>query len=220
MMRKMDRKTKILVLENMSLYSAGISLFLEKEEFEVSGIPCNWQELTDYLKIDTPDVILINLVQCSASGIGQLENLKNEFPDIPVLLIAREDFADDFTRCILSGVNGIVFSSEMPSVLSEALHQVANGREFFPGKVFSVFKNSLRSARNEGGSPHLNPSQLSPREISVLSHFCEGLSYKEIGNSLGISARTVETHRQHILSKLKIRSTAEMVRYAIEHHLI
>jgi DNA-binding NarL/FixJ family response regulator len=216
----MDQKTKILVLETIPLFSAGIRLFLEKEKFEVTGIPCDWQELKNFLKNVTPDVILADLVHCSGSCISQLKELKDEFPEIPVLLITNEDFDDHITGCILAGVNGIVFSNEMPSVLSEALHQVAKGREFFPGKIFSIFKNSLRSARNEGGSPHLNLSLLSPREISVLSHFCEGLSYKETGNSLGISARTVETHKQHILSKLKIRSTAEMVRYAIEHHLI
>jgi DNA-binding NarL/FixJ family response regulator len=216
----MDRKYKILVFETMPLFNAGIRLFLEKEEFEVTGIPCDWEELNNFMKNVTPDVILVDLVQCAGSCLHQLNALKNKFPEIPVLLITNENFTDYNINYIMAGVDGIVYSNEMPAVLSEALHQVVKGREFFPEKLFSVIKNAPRSAQKSGGSLLSDTSPLSSREISVLRLFCEGLSYKEIGNSLGISARTVETHKQHILAKLQIKSTAEMVRCAIEHHLI
>ena len=215
----MDAKCKILILENFSLFSSGIKSILEKEDIEVIGEARDWEELFNLLKNIAPDIVLLDLIHNTEPGIIFLKKLRNEYPQIRVLLITNEGFSDYFMDFILIGVSGFVYSNATQSDLINAVLLVADGQECFPNGVIKIFKDTLQRIQwNTEILHHQLP--LSTRETSVLKLFCKGLTYKEIGNTLNISSRTVETHKKHILSKINIKSTAEMVKYAVLHHLI
>ena len=215
----MTVKHKILILENFSLFGTGIKSMLEREEFEVVGQIRQWEELFELLKTVTPDVILLDLLHYNNSFIKSLEKLRNGFPDIPVLLIIDEDFADFFKDFILMGIPGFINGDTSLSELIRAIDIVAGGQEYFSGGILKVLKEMLKS--DQVSLPkEINQNILSSREVEVCRLFCNGLTYKEIGATLHISPRTVESHKKNILAKLHIKTTAEIVKYAIQHHLI
>lgn len=191
---------------------------LENKELEVLGEVRHWQELFEILKSITPEVILLDLLHYNDSTIESLEKLRNEYPKIPVLLLVNEDLAHLFRDFILMGIPGIVYGNASLSELISAIEAVATGNEYFPNGIFKILMETLHSDRvNKKTLRH--QYLLTPRETAVCKLFCNGLTYKEVGSELKISSRTVETHRRNIFAKLKIKSTAELVKYAILHNL-
>jgi len=215
----MDVRHKILILESISLIGDGIKKYLEAERFQVTGIAASWSELNKLLDNCQPDVILLDLPANSNNSVDFVGKLLDEYPEIPVLVISAEEYSDFFTDYFIMGVSGIIFSTANPSILKEAILAITGGREFFPDEIIKILKSSLHVLHHSGKVMHKWGTPLTLREISVLRGFCKGLTFKEIGSSLNISPRTVESHKKNILSKLKIGSTADLIRYAIQHHL-
>lgn len=215
----MTHNPNIAILVNSSIFSRGVQCILEKAELQVVGEARHWKELFDILSRITPQIVLLNLLPYSETCIEWLERLKHEYPGIPVLLIIREDCVDHFKDFVLMGITGFVYSETSPHELIRAIHKVANGHEYFPAGILNIFRETLEmntEAFHTGSFQHL----LTSREDSVCKLFCNGLTYKEIGAKLYISPRTVESHKKNILAKLKIKSTADLVKYAIQHHMI
>ena len=113
-----------------------------------------------------------------------------------------------------AGALGYILKETGVSELVSAIKTVADGQKYYSNEVSVTMINSLMS-ENKSAS-----SELSEREIEVLGHIAKGFTNKEAGDKLCISGRTVETHRRNILSKLDMRNTAEMIRYAIENQLV
>jgi len=215
----MENRIKIVILENISLFSSGIRAFLEKEKFLVVGEASDWDELFKILQNNTPDVALLDLLRYPDEGIISLEKLRKEFPEIPVLVITNATYSDYFRDYLMIGVYGLIYSNATRSEMINAVNKVARHQEYFPDEILHVMRESLQADPLNSHILH-QLHRLTARENAVLKLFCNGLSYKEIGKTLGISIRTVETHKKNILAKLKIKSTAEMVKYALVHHLI
>ncbi|HEY3370831.1 MAG TPA: response regulator transcription factor [Prolixibacteraceae bacterium] len=209
---------KILIFFNFSIFSHGIKSLLEKEQFQVVGEASHWEELFQHLKSVTPDVILLDLSHCNDSSIKSLQRLRNDYPQIPVLLCLDEDCTDHIRDLIVMGVMGFVFFDTTFPELINAIDRVASGREYFPDGILKLLKEELQFDR-ENRSAQYHRGHLTSREMSVCKLICNGLTHKEIGIGLYISPRTVETHKKNILAKLKIKSTAELVKYAIQNHL-
>lgn len=215
----MEDKLEVIILENISLFSSGIKAFLEREDFLVLGEAFCWEELFTLLRIKTPDIVLLDLLHYPDAGTGSLEKLRVEFPDIPILVITDETFSDFFRDYLMMGVYGIIYSNAARSEMIQAINKVARHQEYFPDGILHKLRESLQT---DPVNPHFlhQLRKLTTRENDIIKLFCNGLSYKEIGKTLGISTRTVETHKKNILSKLKIKSTAEMIKYGVMHHLV
>ena len=210
---------KIALLENYALFSSGIKPILKEiDAFQVVVEAKDIEELLPLLKPIKPDVIIIDIIHCENEGLMPIRKIKRVSKKIPILLILSEDYAGYIEKYITLGINGIVFNTSKPSVLIKAVKKLNRGEEYFRENVWMIFKRFLRNKKNDLDLNGNN--KLTSRELAVLKHFCKGETYKEIGNNLNISPRTVETHKRNILSKLEIRSTAEMVEYAIHHKLI
>ncbi len=201
---------KIAIIENYTLLSSGLKLLLQAfDEIEVIADGATPQQLSMRLRGVTPDLILIDMLHCNNAGVKTIRKAKKYFPLIPFLLITNQNFTDCFNEYIRYGAKGFIFSDDSAEELIESIKVLCEGKNFFQkdytaGSKVNTIQNSI----------------LSEREIDVLRLFCNGLTYKEIGKRLYISPRTVETHKKNILSKLKISSTAEMVKYAARHKLL
>ena len=208
---------KIAILENLQLYSAGLKALLSGlEEVQIIAEAQNVEELKQKLGKIIPGLILVDLVQRENAGIKLLKKTVRRFPKVPILIITNGDYAHSFEEYIRIGVNGFVFTNARPAEFVDAIKKLAKGEEYFPDEVWVFLKKAIRS--HKFSSKQNN--KLSEREIEVLRSFTNGLSYKEIGNELNISSRTVETHKKNILSKLKVNTTADMIKYAYHNNLI
>lgn len=212
---------KIAILENYSLFHSGIKPVLEGiDEYEIIAEAKKVYLLLQMLHKNKPDVIIIDVIHCDKEGIRPVKQLKRKYPKIPILLIVSKDYAHHFVDYIGLGVNGLIFSNSNPSKLITAVKKLKNGEDFFPQKVWLLLKNLFRKNSKLMVAENKIMNELTNREMSVLQLFCKGKTYKEIGTLLNISPRTVESHKKNISSKLEIKSTAEMVEYAIQNNLI
>jgi DNA-binding NarL/FixJ family response regulator len=210
---------KVAILENYALFSSGIkSLLKETKEFEIVAEARNAYELLPFMEEERPDVLIMDIIHCENAGIKQLKKIRRKFPGIPILLITSHDFADCFEEHLRIGVKGFVFKDDSSSELVRAVKKLFGGEEYFCHCNSKGFKTPDRHKSDQSAIKW--ESILTDREVSVLKLFCRGFSYKEIAASLFISPRTVETHKKNILSKLKVGSTAEMVKYAFHKQIL
>jgi DNA-binding NarL/FixJ family response regulator len=209
----LETTSKIAILDNYALFSSGIkSILHSSDELEVIAEGVDPEDLAIILKDHTPDIILINILHCLNGGIATVKKTRKFFPGIPFLLITNSEFTDCYLDFIEFGVKGFIYTTDSPAALIESIKSICNGR--------GDFKKEKISMDSSGGHHQTKKYILTDRETEVLKLFCCGLTYREIGDRLFISRRTVESHKKNILSKLKITSTAEMVKYAARNKLI
>ncbi|WP_167617821.1 response regulator transcription factor [Maribellus sediminis] len=208
---------KIAILERYALLSSGIRSILQvRKECELIVQAKSVHELVNSLNGSIPDVIIFNVISAENSGMKPLKNLRRKFPKVPVLLIVSEHYVDCFEEYIRMGVKGLLFNTSDGEDLVDAIKKLKQGKEYFPVKVWKVFKESIQSHK----PLKVRDKTLTDREVSIVKLFSNGLTYKEIGAQLNISPRTVETHKRNILTKLKIHTTADMVKYAYRNNIL
>ncbi|WP_167614503.1 LuxR C-terminal-related transcriptional regulator [Maribellus sediminis] len=208
---------RIAILEKYALFAYGIqSLLKDSNGFDIIIHAADCDHLFKQIKDDKPDVIILDVIHGDNSGMRSLKKIRRTYPKIPVLLILSQYYSDCFEEYIRLGVKGFVFNDASGKDLVGAIKALKDGGEFFSEKVWEIFKASIQN----GKSQTRKEQKLSDREVIVLKLFSKGLTYKEIGTRLNISARTVESHKRNILAKLKIDSTAAMVRYAYRNHML
>lgn len=216
----MEKMIRIALFENYSLFSFGLKHILTKHhELEIPIVASSVQQLVKQLNSEPADVLLLDILHCDNGAIRLLRRVTRKFPDLPIILLTSMQFSDCFTEHVKMGVKGFVFDDESPDDLMNAIRRVKNGGNYLPKEM----QRWLKELESSGKSEKLKgdgKSTLTEREISILKLFCEGLTYKEIGRRLFISPRTVETHKKNILEKLRLKSTADMVKYAFHNRLI
>ncbi len=212
---------KIALLENYSLFSSGIKPVLsEINHFEIIAEAKIIDKFLIQLgKKDRLDVIIFDIIHCQDEGLKQLKKINRSFSKIPILLIVSEEYTYCFEEYIALGVRGFVFHDSSPEILIKAINKLKNGEDHFRKNVWFLLTDFIRShkaVKSVNGKKFI----LTKREVSVVKLFCDGLTYKEIGSNLNISPRTVETHKKNIQTKLKVKSTAEMVKFAFNNHIV
>ena len=211
---------KIAILENYSLFCSGIRPILDKiTEFEVVTEAKQLTEFVALIKKSNPDVIVIDVIHCDQDGILPVKQIRSKTTKTPILLVISKEYSEYFENYIALGVNGLLCNSSNPADLVDAVKTLKNGADYFPPKVWTLLKEYLRSKRIDIVPERSTRKLLSSRELDILKLFCKGYTYKEIAYNLNISPRTVETHKKNISTKLNVRSTAEMVEYAVQNNL-
>lgn len=214
----MHPQCKILVFDNFPLFSSGISQSLGKESgFKVIGEINREDEIKHDLVKLSPEIILINVMHCKNAGLKAIKKFKCVFKRIPILVITNSDFSDCIPEHLRLGVKGIVFSDSRTHDLIIAIKKVCAGGDYFPEAVQKiVHRTSLNSGKENEDINYKNG--LTEREADILNFLCQGLTYKEIGDKLFISPRTVEVHKRNISGKLKLKSKAELVKYSLRNN--
>lgn len=210
---------KIALLEDYALFYSGIKpVLIQQKDFKVV---CEARKIVKFISLIKelkPDLVIFDVVNCQNEGLAQIKRIKRVLKKAMILLVINKDLSDYFEDYIALGVNGLIFSNAGGKELLQAVETLKNGEDYFPPKVWLMLKDYLRKRKKDIKYIE-EESTLTLREISILKHFCKGYSYKEIGARLNISPRTVESHKKNISTKLNIRSTAEMVEYAIQNNL-
>jgi len=211
---------RIAILENYRLFCSGIRPVLDKvDELEVVAEAKQLRDFTDLIKETKPDVIIIDVLHCENDGISSIKKVRSKSARIPILLVVNKDYSAHFEDYIALGVNGLVCNSFGPEQLIEAVKTLRSGEDYFPPKVWILLKDYLRTKRTDIIPIADTKSTLTNRETDILKLFCKGYTYKEIAFNLNISPRTVESHKKNISSKINVRSTAEMVEFALQNNL-
>ena len=209
---------RIAILENYSLFCSGIRPVLEKvDSFNIIAERKHISDFLPDLRQLNLDLIIMDVIHCEYDGIVPIKRIRRKSSKVPILLIVNKEYSAYFEDYISLGVNGLIFNDSGPEELVLAVNQIVKGDDYFPQMVWLLLKSYLRTKKKDNRTDKETNNQLTSREMAVLKLFCKGYTYKEIGNTLNISPRTVETHKKNILGKVNVRSTAEMVEFAIQN---
>ena len=197
-----------------------ISMLAGFPDFHISGQAASGESLLADINGIKADVLILDIELPGISGVELCQKVLSQRPDIRILILSMYTGEDFIFKAIAEGARGYLPKNTTRDELAEAIRAVAAGKEFFSPVISQImmksFINKAKSTRNE----EKNHEELSKREIEVLRMLAEGIPNVEIAERLYISIRTVESHKSHIMSKLDLHTTAELVKYAIRNKLI
>lgn len=212
---------RILLIDDHNVLRNGLRLLLETQpDLRVVGEAADGEEglaLTRRLK---PDLVILDLSMPGLGGLDTLRRMVAEQPWLRVLILTMHDDSEFVRDALTAGARGYVLKKAADNELLTAIRQVAGGETYvYPSLAARLLdQGTPRSGRDHPGREPLG--RLSARELEVLQLIALGYTHQEIGERLGVSVKTVETHKARISEKLDLRTRAELVRYAMHHNLV
>jgi DNA-binding NarL/FixJ family response regulator len=207
----------VIIVDDCPVIREGLKLLLEKQDYiKVTAEVNNIGELPNVLK---NNVIFINLVNKPLEIQTEISLFIMNRPGFSFILLTGKVVNHSILDCIEQGVHGILNINSKADEMHSAVLSVAAGESFVHLPLSRIKSKIIQHVRNEHAE-RLDSTELTERETEVLKLFAEGLTYKEIGNKLFISPRTVESHKNNILNKLELKSSTDMIKFAIKHQLI
>jgi DNA-binding NarL/FixJ family response regulator len=220
----MSSPIRLLVVDDHAIVREGIRHVLQSEpDFLVVGEAGTGAEALALAAQQLPDVILLDINLGSESGLHVAEALRSGGSVAKVLSLTVHDDREFVVESVRIGANGFLRKDTTPADLRAAVRAVAAGDAFFSPPVARRLTEALREGPRSAPTPEpgtLPPSDLTNRERQVLAGIARGLLNKEIAAELGISVRTVESHRDSLTRKLQVRSTAALTRYALDNGIL
>ena len=203
---------RVLLVDDHSIVRDGLKRILAATtDLQVAGEAASGEAALALVKANDYDVAMIDMSMPGLSGIDLIKRLKLEKPKLRILVLSMHGEQQYAARALKAGAAGYLNKDSAAELMLGALRKIAAGGVHI-GEAAAA---SLLQARE--GLPH---EALSDREFEVLRLLVEGLGPTEIGERLHLSVKTVSTHKTRILEKLNVKSTAELVRYALENRLI
>jgi len=211
---KMKAKKRIYLLEDHAIVREGLRLLIGQEpDMEVCGDAGGAAEAFSAIQALRPDAIITDISMPGMSGIEFIKNLKALHPEIAVIVLSMHTESDYAERALRAGATGYVMKTENAGEIIIALRKAFLGEKHLSGKIVdSLLRKALGTLAMEGPSSPLEA--LSDRELEVFEHIGNGKDTNDIAASLGVSPKTVETHRMHIKEKLRISSLSDLIRHA------
>ncbi len=204
--------TRVVVVDDHRIVREGLAYMLgEIDGVELVGEAGGGAELFDLLEGTQPDVILLDVHMPAMSGLEVLERLRNDHPDMKVIMLSMHDEPAYVQEAIKLGAMGYVVKSAGLEELVRALDQVMGGRPYLQGELLGA----LVPRESPPQGPHL-----SPREIEILQLLSAGFENKQIARHLDISEATVKTHIKALFGRLDVRTRAEAVATGLRLGLI
>ena len=209
--RGMADAIRVLIVDDHAVVRSGIRLLLEREQdIEPVGEAGTGREAVFQARELNPDVILMDVVMPDGTGLDVLPQLTHEHPDAKVLLLSMQDDPRYVREAFAAGASGYVLKEAADAEVVNAVREVARG-----GRYVNPELGARLVAAEAEAQRRAEDDPLSDREREVLRLLALGHTNQEIAKLLFISIRTAETHRARIMTKLGLRSRAEIVRYAL-----
>jgi len=207
---------RVILVDDHAVVRSGLRRVLEAgSDIEVVGEASNVRDAVFEVRAQKPDVIVMDVVMPGSSGIEGTPLVLHEAPDAKVLVLSMQDDPRYVREAFAQGASGYVLKEAADTEVVEAVRQVANGQQYLhPALGASLLESEARQREEEASDP------LSEREREVLRLLALGHTNQEIAKQLYISVRTAESHRAHIMQKLRLGTRAELVRYALAHDLL
>ncbi len=166
-----------------------------------------------------PDVVLIDLHLPTVSVVEATRRIVADAPHVKVLVLSASAEEEHVLEAVKAGASGYLLKSSTSQELADAVRRVHSGEPVFTASLAGLVLDEFRRVAAGGGSGSNEEPRLTPRENEVLKFVAKGYTYKEIGERLFISTKTVQNHVQNILTKLQLRKRYELMRYAIQKGL-
>ena len=207
---------RVVLVDDHAVVRSGLRMLLDAEEdVEVVGEAGNAKDAVFRARALKPDVILLDVVMPGESGVEVLPTLLKESPDTKVLVLSMQDDPSYVREAFAAGASGYVLKEAADEEVVSAVREIAGGGSYVHPALGA---RMVAAEAKERAAAEADP--LSDREREVLRLLALGHTNQEIAQQLYISVRTAESHRAHIMQKLRLSTRAELVRYALEQGLL
>jgi DNA-binding NarL/FixJ family response regulator len=209
-------KRKIFLVDDHPIVRQGLAQLLNSEaDLTVCGQGEDAYGSLRAIKTALPDLVLLDVSLKDSDGLELLKELKVQHPELPVLILSMHDESLYTERALRAGARGYIMKHEPPAVLLSAIRKVLSGEVYVSEKMGATLLQRMVGGKKP--SDALPMDRLTDRELEIFRMIGAGQTVKEIADKLFLSVKTVEAHREHIKQKLNLKSSAELLRFAIQN---
>jgi DNA-binding NarL/FixJ family response regulator len=209
---------KIIIADDHQMFIDGLKSLLEHiRNVKVAGEANNGLAVLNLLDEKQADIVLLDISMPVMDGIETMKEIHKKHPNVKVIMLSMYNRPEFISTLVAEGAAGFILKNTGKEELKEAIETVAAGGTFYSNEVTAQIMESLRKTGSADRSYEVN---LSSREKEILRLIADEFTTGEIAKKLFLSTHTIETHRKNMLSKLNVRNSAGLIRYAVEHGLI
>jgi len=207
----------VVLVDDHKLFRDGLkSLLLKHDDIQIVGEFGNADDLLSQLEQLHAHIIITDISMPGMNGIELTQHLAKQAPCLKTIILSMHNNKDFIMSAMEAGAKAYLPKDIAGEELSEAIYEVSKGHEYFNPVISNIIMRSLMRD-NKQDEKH---GDLTKRETEVLKLVADGYMNKEVADQLHISVRTVDCHKNNIMGKLKLNTTAELVKYAIKNHII
>jgi len=214
-------KIRIIIADDHRLFREGLSSLLdENNEIDVVADVKDGNELLEAVSAKQPDIVLSDISMPGKTGIEVCALVNEKFPDVKFIMLSMYDYETFFVNSIRAGAKGFISKEISRDELILAIRTVYEGGDYYDKKLSNGLLKELIGRRSDTKKKQGVDSLLSQREKEIIRLVAESYSNAEIADRLVISIRTVNAHKNNIMRKLKLKSSVDIVKYAIANKII
>lgn len=209
-------KITVILVDDHLLFREGLKLMLNlNPKIGMIYQAANGIEFLELLEKITPDIVLMDIDMPQMDGIEATIKALSKWPQMKIIALSMYGDDEYYIKMIEAGARGFILKNSDIEVVEQAIEAVMAGQNYFSSEVMANLVIHLNKKKNDEAK-----NELTERESEILYHICKGLSNQEIADTLFLSKRTVDKHRENILSKTNAKNTAGLVIFAIKHGII
>lgn len=210
-----QNKNRILLVDDHPVLRKGLARLIDsRDKFIVCGEASTAGEAMALIRKLEPHLVIVDIGLPGASGIDLTKNIRAEFPKLPVLILSMHEEALYATRALRAGAKGYIVKQDAVDNIAVALSEALNGRQYLSPVIAAQLHHNGPDALSH--PPDDPVALLTDREFEIFELIGKGREVKEISEALGVSPKTVETHRTNIKEKLKLKNARQVARLAVQ----
>ncbi|WP_095055488.1 response regulator transcription factor [Pseudomonas sp. Irchel s3b2] len=211
----------LLLVDDHSLIRAGVrALVLDIPGYAVIGEANDGSQLVEMVEQLSPDIILLDISMKQTGGLEALQRLKRVRPQCKVLILSMHSDPTLIMQALESGAHGYLLKDTTASELEHALDALRNNERYLSPAIAHTVINQALTRHQKNQAQTQDSHNLTARQLEILRLIVRGKSTREIANGLGLSIKTVETHRSQIMKRLQIYDVAGLVLFAVREQII
>ena len=219
-MTRGSKKLRILVADDHELVRRGIrGLLRARRGWTVVGGAANGREAVEKAMKLKPDIAIVDISMPDLDGLQVTRQIREAAPTTKVVVLTMHESDQMVRRVLEAGALGYVLKSDLAAHLVKAVKDVTAGKLFLTPRVSDIVLKGFLKIRNQRDPLENSQARPTPREVEIIRLLAEGKANKKIADELGITCRTVETHRAKIMLKLGLHSLTELIHYAIRYKI-
>lgn len=211
-----NKVIRVVIADDHAVVREGIRALLQSTPgIDVVGEAADGLQALELVRSLNPDLLVLDLSMPEKPGMEVTRELRADGVELAILVLSMHDAPEYVLEAVRAGADGYILKDAGPAELREAVHAVSSGEEYFSPQVTRQLSVAVREemAREQ---KRARLDHLTPREVEVLERVAAGKTSREIAEEFGISPRTIETHRESLMRKLRARNAADLTRFAVE----
>ncbi len=215
------KRIAVLLAEDHAIVRQGLRLLVEADgDIEIVGEAKTGREALQMTRDLHPEIVVMDIAMPLLNGLEATRQILKTFPKTKVLILSAHSDPEYVEQVVKAGAMGYLLKQSSGDILAKAIRELSNGKTFFTPSIAKRLKEEYQKSTDGVGLRKKSSTELTSRESELLQLIAEGQANKQIASELGISIKTVEKHRQHLMEKLNIHDIAGLTRFAIAAGII